>query len=154
MKSVEEFLSYAIRLEQEAALRFDELADAATSNGNKEVAEFFRQMAHYSRMHLDEARKRAGYHDMPEMKPGDFQWPDTGESPEAAAIWGADPMMNIRLALELALEAERRGLAFYQDALVGTTDPEIKAMAAEFVEEESEHVVAIERWIARFEKAA
>lgn len=148
MNSVEEFLVYAARLEQEAALRFDELADAAGSFANREVAEFFRQMAHFSRLHLDEAKKRGGFHDLPEMNPGQFQWPDA-ESPEATAIWGADPNMDVHQAMDLALEAEKRGLAFYADVLAATSDPEIKAMAAEFVEEEAEHVVAIERWIAR-----
>jgi Rubrerythrin. len=148
MKSVEEFLVYAARLEQEAALRFDELADAAKSFENQEVAEFFRQMAHFSRLHLEEARKRGGFRDLPEMSPGQFQWPDE-ESPEAAAIWGADPNMDVTQAMDLALEAEKRGLAFYADVLAKTDDPEIRVLAREFVEEEAEHVRAIERWIAR-----
>jgi rubrerythrin len=148
MKSVEEFLVYAARIEQEAALRFDELADAAASFSNKDVAAFFRQMADFSRLHLDQARKRGGFHDLPAIKPGEFNW--TGvESPEAAAIWAADPNMDVESALQAALEAEKHGLAFYQSVLDATADPEIKAMAREFVEEEAEHVTAIERWIAR-----
>lgn len=148
MNSVEEFLVYACRLEQEAALRFDELSDAAGSFGNKEVADFFRQMADYSRMHLDEARKRAGFRDLPAIANKDFKWPGT-ESPEAAAIWAADPLMDVNQALSVALEAETRGLEFYSGVRDSTTDPEIKAMAKEFAEEEAEHVVAIERWISR-----
>ena len=46
MKSVEEFLVYAARLEQEAALRFDELADAAATFENNEVSEFFLSLIH------------------------------------------------------------------------------------------------------------
>ncbi|MCR6632341.1 MAG: ferritin family protein [Magnetospirillum sp.] len=148
MKSVEEFLVYAARLEQEAALRFDELADVAASFANTEVATFFRQMAYFSRLHLEEARKRGGFHDLPEINPGQFQWPDA-ESPEAAAIWGANPHMDVHQAMAVALDAEQRGLAFYADVLAQSDDPEIKAMAREFVEEEAEHVAAIQRWIAR-----
>lgn len=148
MNSVEEFLVYAARLEQEAALRFDELADAAQSFGNAEVSDFFRQMAEYSRMHLEEARKRGGFRDLPAIASGEFQW-DGLESPEAAAIWAADPLMDVATALDVALDAEMRGLDFYQKVLAATDDPEIKAMAAEFVEEEGEHVAAIKRWIAR-----
>jgi rubrerythrin len=148
MNSVEEFLVYAARLEQEAALRFDELADAAKSFENEEVAAFFRQMAHFSRLHLEEARKRGGFRDLPEMSPGQFQWPDA-ESPEAAAIVGADPNMDVIQAMDVALEAEKRGLSFYADVLSKTTDPEVRVMAREFVEEEAEHVRAIERWISR-----
>ena len=41
MDNVRQFLAYAIRLEQEAALRFDELADASISYGKKEVSDAF-----------------------------------------------------------------------------------------------------------------
>lgn len=148
MKSVEEFLVYAARLEQEAALRFDELADVAGSFGNTDVAQFFRQMAHFSRLHLEEARSRGGFRDLPEIGPGQYQWPDM-ESPEAAAIWSADPHMDVPQAMAVALDAEQRGLEFYADVLAKSDDPEIKVLAKEFVEEEAEHVAAIQRWIAR-----
>lgn len=148
MDSVEEFLVHAARLEQEAALRFDQLADAATSFGNREVAEFFRQMAHFSRLHLQQARDRGGFRDLPEIAPGQFQWSGE-ESPEAAAIWGADPSMDVIQAMDVALEAEKRGLIFYAGVLSRTTDPQVRVLAREFVEEEAEHVRAIERWIAR-----
>lgn len=148
MKSVEEFLRYAAQLEREAALRFGELADAAKTNGNAPVADFFRQMSEYSRMHLKQAMDRGGFHDLPDMTADEFRWPGM-ESPEAAAIWGADPHMDVGLAMAVALEAEQRGLAFYRDVLDQTDDPEIKAMAEEFVAEEAEHVQAIERWISR-----
>jgi hypothetical protein len=35
MDTVEEFLAYAIKLEQEAALRFGQLADAMATAGNR-----------------------------------------------------------------------------------------------------------------------
>jgi hypothetical protein len=49
MESVEEFLAYAIKLEQEAALRFGQLADAMATAGNREVMELFRRLSEYSR---------------------------------------------------------------------------------------------------------
>jgi len=148
MESVDEFLAYAARLEQEAVLRFKELAESAKTHGNKEVHEFFAQMAHYSQMHYQQAKERCGYHDLPVMSPDDFKWPEM-ESPEAAAIWGADPLMGVQEAMRLALEAELRGYEFYKNVLDTTTDPEIRAMAQEFTDEEAEHVEAIKRWIQR-----
>ena len=44
MESVEAFLAHAIRIEQEAALRFGQLADAMTTQGNREVGRLFRQL--------------------------------------------------------------------------------------------------------------
>ena len=86
METVEEFLAHSIRLEQEAALRFGQLADAMDSCGNKEVSKLFRQLADYSRMHQADAQARAGFRDIPQMEAGDFKWPGV-ESPETPAIW-------------------------------------------------------------------
>ena len=146
MKNVEEFLAHTIQLESEAALRFGQLADAMTTVGNKEVGRLFRRLADYSLLHLGDARARAGFRTLPVIQPGDYRWPDI-ESPEAAAIWAADPFIGIEQALQVALDAESAGLDFYADILQATTDPEIRVLAKEFVEEESQHVAELERWM-------
>ena len=148
LNNIRMFLAYAIRVEQEAALRFDELSDAANSYGKSDVAEFFRQLANFSRMHLGQAMERGGYREVPTIKPGDFVWPE-GVSPESADIWGACSHVDIHQALELALKAEQGGLDFYRAVFEQTKDPEIRVLAEEFVAEETEHVKAIEAWIAR-----
>lgn len=117
------------------------------SGGNKEVGRLFRQLAHYSELHLADANKRSGFRDIPDLKPGEFVWPDA-ESPESAAIWAADPLIGPDEALETALAAEMAGLSYYSDVLAKTTDPEIIAFAKEFVAEESGHVAELKRWIA------
>ena len=147
MQSVEEFLAYAIKLEEEAMLRFGELADSMETYGNAEVAKLFRRLSDYSALHMGDAKARAGFRKIPEMKPDEFHWPQ-GESPERAAIWGADPFLACDEALAIALEAETAGLNFYAHVLATTTDPEISALAKEFVAEESEHVAELEKWIA------
>lgn len=147
LETVEEFLAHAIQLEREAADRFGHLADAMESGGNKEVAKLFRQLAQYSRLHLADARQRSGFRDIPDLEPGEFSWPDA-ESPEAAAIWAADPMIGADAALQTALEAEMAGLTYYSEVLAQATDPEIVAFAKEFAEEESGHVAELKRWIA------
>jgi rubrerythrin len=147
MNSVEEFLAYAIKLEEEAMLRFGELADSMATYGNREVAKLFRRLSDYSALHMGDAKARAGFREIPEMGPNDFHWPQ-GESPERAAIWGADPFLARDEALHIALEAEMAGLGFYAHVLATTTDPEIAALAREFVDEEKEHVAELEKWIA------
>lgn len=154
MNDVNEFLAYAIRLEEDAARRFGELADAMETHGKADVAGLFRQLSDFSRLHLEEARNRAGFHDVPEMAAGDFQWPGgPGDSPESASIQGADPFTDVAMALDVALESEKAGMAFYAHIERVTEDPEVRALAAEFAEEEREHVQTLERWIARQEAA-
>jgi rubrerythrin len=147
MKNVEEFLAYAIKLEEEAMLRFGELADSMATYGNAQVAKLFRRLSDYSALHMGDAKARAGFREIPEMQPHEFNWPQ-GESPERAAIWAADPFIARDDALHIALEAEKAGLGFYAHVLATTDDPEIKALAKEFVEEEQGHVRELEKWIA------
>jgi rubrerythrin len=147
MQTVEEFLAYTIHLEREAATRFGQLADAMESCGNREVGKLFRRLADYSRLHLADAQARSGFREIPVMKTGDLVWPGL-ESPETAAIWAADPLIGREQALEIALDAETAGLEYYKNILDATDDPEIKALAKEFVAEESGHVAELQKWIA------
>lgn len=150
LTSVETFLAYAIKLEEEATLRFGQLADAMDSYGNKDVGRIFRKLSDYSRMHLGEARARAGFRDVPTFSPDLFQWPDL-ESPETAAIWATDPLIARHDAFQIALESEKLGHDFYQSVVDQTSDPEIRVLAKEFAEEEAEHVAALKKWMAEEE---
>ncbi|PZP36588.1 MAG: rubrerythrin [Roseateles depolymerans] len=148
MDSVEVFLAHSIRLEQEAARRFEQLADAMQTNGNVEAGQLFKRLAAFSRMHLADAQARAGFRDIPELAENAYQWPDI-ESPETAAIWAADPFIGREQALEVALEAESAGLAFYEGIRQATNDPEVRRFAQEFAEEEAQHVAELQRWLER-----
>jgi rubrerythrin len=146
MHSVEMFLAHSIKLEEEAGLRFSQLADAMITAGNVEVSKLFRRLAEYSRLHLSDARARAGYRKIPQLSASEYQWPDI-ESPETAAIWAADPFIGREQALQVALEAESAGLLYYRTVFETSTDPEVKMFAQEFTEEESEHVAELKRWL-------
>lgn len=145
-ESIEVFLAYAIELEQQAALRFAELADAMQASGNHECCVLFRRLSEYSSLHLADARQRAGFRQLPRLHQDQFAWPGP-ESPEAAAIWATDPLIGRGQALEVALDAERAGLDFYSDMQADATDPEVRARAAEFAAEEAQHVAELERWL-------
>ncbi|SMH54225.1 ferritin-like domain-containing protein [Azospirillum agricola] len=147
------FLAHACVLEEDAANRFSDLSEAMKTYGNQEVAAFFGQMATFSRMHLAEARQRSGFRTLPDLKAEEFQWPD-GESPEAASMEGSHYLMTVEYALELALDSERRGQAFYAEVARTTTDSEVRMMAEEFAAEEAEHVAQLEVWAKRYPQTA
>ncbi len=147
MNAVEKFLAHAIALEREAARRYEELAAAMATEGNRELASFFARMAHFSRMHLAEAVERGGFRDVPSLAPDEFEWPD-GTAPETAAWAGVDAMMGAGEALQLALEGERRGHAYYAAVASSTSDAELRRIAGQFAEEEAGHVVELEKLLA------
>ena len=139
-----------MRVEEEAALHFDELADSAGACGNHEIAKLFRQLAGYSRLHFEQTKIRAGARDVVSHLPPDYVWPDH-VTPERTQLWAADPELSRLDALKAALQGERRGFEFYY-AVAGTTDnAEVASVAKTFYNEESEHVKILEAWIAREE---
>ncbi len=151
--TLDEFLGYAVKVEEDAAIHFDELAAMMEACGNQEVARLFRQLAGFSRLHLAEAKKRAGAIDVTKVIPPDYVWPDHA-TPERTEIWAADPSLSRLDGLRAALQGERRGHEFYRAVVAKAKSPEIEAMAKEFVREEAEHVKILEAWITREEWAA
>lgn len=148
--SVDDFLGFAVKVEEDAAIHFEELAVAMEQCGNEEVAKLFAQLAGFSRLHLAEAMKRAAAIDVAKHIPPDYVWPDH-VTPERTALWAGDPSLSRLDALRAALQGERRGYEFYYTVAGTSTDPEIRALAKEFVGEEAEHVKVLEAWITREE---
>ncbi len=148
--TLDEFLGYAVKVEEDAAVHYDTIASRMEDHGNTEVAQLFRQLAAFSRLHLAEARSRAGALDLSQVIPPDYAWPDH-ETPERTSIWAGDAAMSRLGALKAALEGEKRGYEFYVAVAAKAKLPEVAALAKEFVREEAEHVKVLEAWITREE---
>ncbi len=148
MDNIEFFLAHAIQLEFEAARRYEDLRAAMQTAGNSEAEAFFKRMAEYSRLHLQEALRRGGFREIPKLAADEWQWPE-GVSPEQAAWTGVDGFIDADTAFRLALDGEERSQLFYAAIVAATTDPEVRRMAREFAEEEAEHVRELELLMAR-----
>lgn len=147
MNDVETFLAHAIALEGEAARRYEELAAAMQTDGKLELKTFFARMAHFSRLHLADAQARGGFRELPRLRPDEFVWPD-GHAPETAGWVGVDAFMDGRDALQLALQGERSGHAYYAAVAATARDPDIVRLATEFAAEEAQHVAELEKLLA------
>lgn len=148
MNDVELFLAHSIELEREAARRYEELAAGMQTEGNRELQSFFARMGANSRKHLAQAVARSGFRDVPVLKSHEFRWPE-GVAPETAGWAGVDALIDAATAVQLALDSERRGHAYYQALAVSSTDPEVKVLARSFADEEAEHVAELEKWLVR-----
>lgn len=141
------FLAYSVALEEEAADRHEELADMMEVHNNPDVAETFRKLARYSRLHAQEIRDHSRGHSLPVIAPWDFGW-DTMEGPETADIGEVNYLMNRAHALKVAMGNEKRAHDFYHGISRNSSDPDVRALAAEFAEEEKEHLELLEKWVA------
>jgi rubrerythrin len=143
------FLAHAIALETEAGERYEELADMMDVHNNHEVGDMFRQMAEFSRLHASQVSARANeFAPLPQLKSWEYRW-NTPEPPEVGDFTGSHYLMTPFHALQFALANERRGWEFYNNSAKETSDPQVRTLAAEFAEEEAEHVETLERWIER-----
>lgn len=140
-----DFLAHAIALEHEAAERYLELADMMETY-NQEVSTLFRDMVGYSRMHHASIVERAQGLTLPQLRSWQYRWT---QPPEAGGEEAFDPALDPYNALRYARENELRAMEYYAKVGTESTDAEVKRLAAEFAAEETEHVEALDDWLAR-----
>lgn len=150
--TLDQFLSYAVKLEDDAATHYDELVTSMRACGNDDVAALFAQLAGYSRLHLKEAQDKCQRVDATLSLPSKSAWPDN-ETPERTSLWIGDPALKRLDALKAALQGERRAYEFYYAIAHTTRKDEIRAMAREFVKEEAVHVNQLKLRIEQEEAA-
>jgi rubrerythrin len=146
MSDLDTFLTYSVALEEEAAERHDELADMMDVHNNPGVAETFRKLAHYSRLHAQEIRDHSRGHSLPVIAPWDFGWEDM-EGPETADVSDVNYLMSTTHALKIAMGNEQRAHDFYHEISKDSPDAEVRALAGEFADEEKEHLELLKKWL-------
>jgi rubrerythrin len=149
--STEELLAYSLALETEAVERFDDLADQMETHHNYEVADLFRKLAKIEGLHIDNVKKASAGKQLPNLLAWEFEW-EGGESPEGGSMEDAHYLMQPWHAIELAMQGEKRAVAFFRHVADTATDEKVVAMALELVAEEEEHVELLEQWKERFPK--
>jgi rubrerythrin len=149
--SSEELLAYSLALETEAVERFNDLADQMEVHHNFEVADLFRKLAVIEGIHIDNVNKASAGKELPAISAWEFEWQD-GQSPEGGAMEDAHYLMEAWHAIELAMQGEKRAVAFFRHVADTATDEGVVKLALELVEEEEEHVELLQQWQERFPK--
>lgn len=139
------FLAHAVTLEFEAEKAYLKMMDLMAGQGNRDVAEFFREMADFSRLHGEAAKIRAGFDESTDIHGIIDSWPGSriNETPNPRDF--ASPL-DLDGAMAIALATERHGVTFYEEVARTTADMETRFIAEEFAAEEREHVLALERF--------
>lgn len=149
ISSLADLFAVAFQIEADAVDRYDLLAAQMETYNNPELAAVFRDLSRAEGLHRDEIRRLAGDIDVVAHARRMAKW-KRGESPEEADLGAAHYLMTPWHALQMALAGEQRALAFFTSIVDTTQDPEVKKMAAEFVEEEAEHVNLVQRLLRKY----
>jgi len=140
-----EFFAHALALEREAAERYMELAELMNAHGNREVWALFRDMVHFSTLHHDDIKRRAGDLELPRLKSWEYRWISPPEAGGEATYERLSDPFN---ALQYARENEVRAMEYYSSVGQNAEDPDVRRLASEFAGEEADHVDALDDWLA------
>ena len=136
------FLAHSVTLEQEAAERLYELADAMSVHNNQPLSALFLELAHFSEQHAGDIQSYCQGRPLPALQAWEYSWPDD-ESPEVFHYSRIHYLMTPEQALQVALEVEQNAMNFYQDVARRTHNENMEQMAQGFAREEAEHVQAV-----------
>jgi len=140
--STAELYVHAIAMEREATERYTELAQRMSDEGNDEVAALFARLAAHESEHLAALRRRTAGVALPALD-ADYSWIDSG-APETLAHDFVFRLMTPQQALSIALRAEKRAKAFFEQAQRVADDPATRSLAREMAAEEAGHIEMIE----------
>jgi rubrerythrin len=149
VSSLDDLLAVAYQIEIDAVERYNVLADQMETHNNPELVRIFRDLARAEGIHGEEIRRLAGDFDVAGHARQFARFGRT-ESPEEAELGSAHYMMTPWHALQLSLAGEKRALAYFSFILETATDPKVKALAEDLVEEEAEHVTLVNRLLRRY----
>lgn len=150
-QTIEDLMTQALAIEREAVARYNELADIMQMHNNAEVATLFRQMAGYEQHHVQHILAEMGWADDVVSPLHVGMW-TTPEAPETVAFEDVHYLMHPWHALKLALKAEERAQAFFEQLARDATSDAIRRAAEEMRDEEAEHVALVKQWMAKVPK--
>lgn len=144
--SLQDALDLAILIEEEAAERYQELADQMEAHYTTAAAEFFRFMVMNETKHGNELseRRQALFGAAPRNVDRSMLW--NVEAPEYDQVRA---FMTARQALDVALEAEIKAYGFFQSAIPQVTDPTARQLFEELLGEELEHQELVRKELAK-----
>lgn len=144
--SLMDALDLASMIELEAHQRYVLFSTQLGRGGGHDPGTFFANMAENEEKHGRElaARRKALFGDKPARVTlddlFDVEAPDVGSPRRNMSIWDA---------FEVGLEAEQKAHDFYDGALPGITDPDVRKLFVELRDEETEHVEMLRAALAK-----
>jgi len=149
ISNLNDLLAVAYQIQIDAVERYNLLADQMDIHNNPELVKVFRDLARAEGIHGEEIRRLAGDFDVVAHAHQIAKF-ERGESPEEVDLGSAHYLMTPWHALQLSLKGEERALGYFTSIVETAKDPKVKAMAAELVEEEAEHVNLVHRLLRRY----
>lgn len=148
IRTVEGLMDLASGMEHDAAVRYEQLAEAMDRRGEAALAKLFRELAELEREHEEGIARWAVRDGLRRPEPARFTWhlPETfGDEAEGAAAHILTPYE----ALAVAVRNEERAFAFYTYVSAMADGSEVRRRAESLAREELNHVALLRDWRRR-----
>jgi len=144
-------LDLASLIEVEAFQRYTHFAEAIGRRLTNDAGGFFASMAVNEKKHGDQLAERR--RELFGNKPAKIRLEDIYDV-EAPDVGAPSWNMSELKACQVALAAEKKAYAFYDAALPGVKQADVKALFEELRDEEAEHIQMVEAIIAKLPPSA
>lgn len=146
LESLDELFALGHAMEQEAAQKYDSLAEEMRGQGKADLAEVFTRLAAAEREHVDSVTKWSQSRRGKSPDPALIRWeaPETF-APDAAAEAKTSQLMTPYRALAMAVRNEERAFAFWSYLAAYSRDADIKKAAEAMAREELGHVATLRK---------
>jgi rubrerythrin len=149
--SLKDALDLAILVEQEAHQRYQMFSSQLGRTGGYDAGAFFAKMAEYEAKHGHklETRRKALFGGAPaRVTLGDLF------DVEAPGMGAPRRGMSTVQAFEVGMTAEKKAYDFYDMAMQGITDPEVRELFSELRDEETAHLEMLREQMAKLPPSA
>jgi len=137
--SLDVLYAHALAIEHESATRYREFATLMADYGNDATAGLFHRLAEFAAEHAFHLAKKIVGIEIPITDPSHDAWLESGAPvPEARAF--IFRTMTPRMALEIALRAEQRAKAFFEQMRGESLNAGVRKLSAEFALVEQSHI--------------
>jgi rubrerythrin len=140
--------AHALLIEREAVERYREFATNMAEHGNDAVAALFEQLAEFESEHAFHLAKKTAGMNLPKLNVAEHAWLDQ-ESPLPEAHAFIYRMLTPRMALEIALRAEKHAKTFFDRVLAEENDAGICEVAKDMARDEEAHIAWVSEALAR-----
>ena len=146
LQSLDELFALANAMEQESAIKYDDLAADMQRQNKPDLAAVFAQLAAAEREHVDSVARWSQSRIGRAPDPALVRWeaPETFDRETAAEIM-TSRLMTPYSALSMAVRNEERAFAFWSYVAGFAEDPEIKQTAEAMAREELGHVATLRK---------
>ncbi len=131
--------AHALAIQQEAQARYREFATLMADYGNDTTAELFGWLADFEAERAFHLAKKCVGIEIPVIDASEYAWLDS-EAPVPEARAFIFRMITPRMALEIALRAEKQAKAFFGRVRGESCNASVRKLAAEFARDEQSHI--------------